>query len=230
MTVPIPRPAREIADDLQRRIAAGEFARGERLPTYDQLADEYGSARRTVARAVNELRARGLVVGVQGSGVYAADSQRRPPRRYPEFVSYRVDVGSPVQADGRHATAGGFGDRPPHLIPAYGLGRRAEPVAAPGLDLHEDEDVAPVAHDDVDLDAWAAPVAVEQDQAPLDQVGDGDALAVAADRVLGPGVRRLSSSCDRRCRSGGVAGSPGVIELWTAGVGNCLWLGVLWRA
>ncbi|MFG1676623.1 GntR family transcriptional regulator [Micromonospora sp. NPDC049282] len=47
--VPIPHTAKEIADDLTRRIGAGEFPRGARLPTYDALAAEYGSARRTVA-------------------------------------------------------------------------------------------------------------------------------------------------------------------------------------
>lgn len=71
--VPIPHTAREIADDLTRRIGAGEFPRGSRLPTYDALAEEYGSARRTVARAVDALKSRGIVVGVPGSGVYVAE-------------------------------------------------------------------------------------------------------------------------------------------------------------
>ncbi|SNS61027.1 GntR family transcriptional regulator, histidine utilization repressor [Asanoa hainanensis] len=73
MGVPIPHTAREIEDDLLRRIGAGEFRPGERLPTYDELAAEYGSARRTVARAVDALKARGIVVGVQGSGTYVAE-------------------------------------------------------------------------------------------------------------------------------------------------------------
>jgi DNA-binding GntR family transcriptional regulator len=73
LTVPIPRSARDIADDIARRIAAGEYRRGQRLPTYDELAEEYGSARRTVARAVDILKALGIVVGVQGSGVYVAE-------------------------------------------------------------------------------------------------------------------------------------------------------------
>ncbi|MFC4107692.1 winged helix-turn-helix domain-containing protein [Micromonospora zhanjiangensis] len=71
--VVIPHTAREIEDDLTRRIAAGEFPRGSRLPTYDRLAEEYGSARRTVARAMDALKARGTVVGVPGSGVYVAE-------------------------------------------------------------------------------------------------------------------------------------------------------------
>ncbi|GIF52989.1 regulatory GntR family protein [Asanoa ferruginea] len=73
MGVPIPHTAQEIEDDLLRRIGAGEFRRGERLPTYDELAAEYGSARRTVARAIDALKARGIVVGVQGSGTYVAE-------------------------------------------------------------------------------------------------------------------------------------------------------------
>ena len=67
--MPIPHSAQEIEADLIRRIAAGAFPRGSWLPTYDALAVEYGSARRTVSRAVDALKARGVVVGVRGSGV-----------------------------------------------------------------------------------------------------------------------------------------------------------------
>lgn len=74
MRVPIPHTAREIAEDLTRRIGAGEFRPGSRLPSYDALAEEYGSARRTVARAVDALKAHGIVVGVPGSGVYVAEA------------------------------------------------------------------------------------------------------------------------------------------------------------
>ncbi|GGO27607.1 hypothetical protein GCM10011576_52460 [Micromonospora parathelypteridis] len=74
MKVPIPHTAQEIEADLLRRIGSGEFPRGQRLPTYDELAAEYGSARRTVARAVEALKARGIVVGVRGSGVYVAEA------------------------------------------------------------------------------------------------------------------------------------------------------------
>lgn len=44
------------------------------MPSYDALAEEYGSARRTVARAVDALKAHGIVVGVPGSGVYVAEA------------------------------------------------------------------------------------------------------------------------------------------------------------
>jgi DNA-binding GntR family transcriptional regulator len=73
VAVTIPHTAQQIADDLTRRIAAGEYRRGQRLPTYDELAERYGSARRTVSRAVDILKATGLVVGVRGSGIYVAE-------------------------------------------------------------------------------------------------------------------------------------------------------------
>ena len=71
--MPIPYTARQIEDDLAHRIASGELKRGSRLPTYDELAEEYSSARRTVGRAIEALKARGLVVGVPGSGTYVAE-------------------------------------------------------------------------------------------------------------------------------------------------------------
>ncbi|MFF0152831.1 GntR family transcriptional regulator [Micromonospora sp. NPDC005203] len=74
MKVPIPHTAQEIEADLLRRIGSSEFPRGQRLPTYGELAAEYGSARRTVARAVAALKARGIVVGVRGSGVHVAEA------------------------------------------------------------------------------------------------------------------------------------------------------------
>jgi DNA-binding GntR family transcriptional regulator len=72
--VHIPHTARQIADDVRRRVAAGELKRGERLPTYEQIAEEYSSSRRTVGRAVEMLKAEGIVVGVQGAGVFVAEA------------------------------------------------------------------------------------------------------------------------------------------------------------
>ncbi|MBG6067849.1 DNA-binding GntR family transcriptional regulator [Micromonospora ureilytica] len=71
--VPIPHTSRQIEADLARRIGVREFPPGTRLPSYDALAAEYGSARRTVARALDALKARGLIVGVPGSGTYVAE-------------------------------------------------------------------------------------------------------------------------------------------------------------
>lgn len=59
---------RQIADDLQRRIAAGEIER--RLPGVRVIAATYGVAHATAARAVQELVSRGVVVSVPGRGTF----------------------------------------------------------------------------------------------------------------------------------------------------------------
>jgi len=74
----IPMGYRKIAADLRARIAAGEYPPGERLPTYAELAQLYSSSVSTIQRAVMLLQAEGVIVGVQGAGLYAAES---PPDR-----------------------------------------------------------------------------------------------------------------------------------------------------
>jgi GntR family transcriptional regulator len=65
--------ADEIADDLADRIQAGEYKPGSRLPTYRDLMDLYDVGYTTIYNVVVRLRARGLVRGAQGRGVYVVD-------------------------------------------------------------------------------------------------------------------------------------------------------------
>ncbi|WP_405925714.1 GntR family transcriptional regulator [Streptomyces sp. NBC_00035] len=59
-----------VADDVERKIRAGELAPGDRIPGELEMTETYGIARMTVARAVRELRERGLVVTVRGKGTF----------------------------------------------------------------------------------------------------------------------------------------------------------------
>ncbi|GGZ01040.1 hypothetical protein GCM10010385_58220 [Streptomyces geysiriensis] len=59
-----------VADDVARRIEAGELKSGDRVPGELQMAETYGIARMTVARAIKELRERGLVQTVRGKGTF----------------------------------------------------------------------------------------------------------------------------------------------------------------
>jgi len=61
---------RRIADDLERAIAGGVHAAGERLPGEIAIAGRLGVNRHTVRRALAELAARGLVRSERGSGTY----------------------------------------------------------------------------------------------------------------------------------------------------------------
>jgi DNA-binding GntR family transcriptional regulator len=64
----------QIADDLRARIAAGELARGVKLPSIRDLATEYGVAQMTANGALQQLRSEGLVIA-SGRGHFVADAQ-----------------------------------------------------------------------------------------------------------------------------------------------------------
>lgn len=71
-----PRKYREIADDLRRRIKAGEFGERRKLPSERRLREEYASVANslmTVRQALGVLRDEGLIESRVGSGWYVAE-------------------------------------------------------------------------------------------------------------------------------------------------------------
>ncbi|MCZ7414843.1 MULTISPECIES: GntR family transcriptional regulator [unclassified Streptomyces] len=75
----------EIAEHLRSRIAAGEFGPGELLPSGRDLAERWSVSRATAIKAMDVLRADGVVEARQGTG----------------FVVTETPVARP--AGGRHA-------------------------------------------------------------------------------------------------------------------------------
>ncbi|WP_229705655.1 winged helix-turn-helix domain-containing protein [Micromonospora sonchi] len=76
--MPIPTGGyREVAEDMAARIKSGEYGPGDRLPTYRELSDLYQVSVTTVQRAVIILQDRGLIVGLQGRGLWVAERQGR---------------------------------------------------------------------------------------------------------------------------------------------------------
>lgn len=68
-----------IAEELRRRITAGELGPGERVPSTRAITREWGVAIATASRALAALAADGLVRAVPGVGtVVAGPSPRRP--------------------------------------------------------------------------------------------------------------------------------------------------------
>lgn len=63
---------RRIQADLQRRIEAGEWAPGTRLPVHTELATQYGVSIGPVKTALNRLEALGLVVLRRGGSAIVA--------------------------------------------------------------------------------------------------------------------------------------------------------------
>jgi len=62
----------QIADELRQRVVAGEFAAGRLLPSESALSGQYSASRVTIRRALESLRAEGLVESRQGFGWFAA--------------------------------------------------------------------------------------------------------------------------------------------------------------
>lgn len=61
---------RQIADDLRRKIEAGELKRGGQLPTEIDLREQYDASRNTVRDAIKWLTTRGLVETRPGQGTF----------------------------------------------------------------------------------------------------------------------------------------------------------------
>jgi GntR family transcriptional regulator len=69
-----------IADDLRRRIQAGEFAPGAQLPTESVLMELYRVSLPTIRSALSVLRGEGLVESRHGLGTYIRQPRQRVRR------------------------------------------------------------------------------------------------------------------------------------------------------
>jgi len=65
-----PKLAQIVVDALRKRIGAGEFGPGEKLPTESQLTTHFGVSRTVVREAIAALAADGMVQPRQGAGVF----------------------------------------------------------------------------------------------------------------------------------------------------------------
>jgi GntR family transcriptional regulator len=63
---------------LRGRIESGEWEEGHRIPSIEELCDEYGVARNTVRQALQLLRSDGLIDGGRGVGTFVL---KRPAGR-----------------------------------------------------------------------------------------------------------------------------------------------------
>ncbi len=86
---PLSAPERltdRLADQLSRRIDAGELAPGQRLPTEQQLSEQFGVSRTVVREAVSRLKSTGLLVSRQGAGVFVAPRDQARPLAFDPSV------------------------------------------------------------------------------------------------------------------------------------------------
>ncbi|QPP07550.1 GntR family transcriptional regulator [Streptomyces bathyalis] len=90
-------PYLRIADLLRERIANGEWAVGEKLPSRARLGEEYGVGHNVVRRANDLLISQGILEGRTGSGTYVAEPRSR--LRMVRSLSREQQGGSPFRAD-----------------------------------------------------------------------------------------------------------------------------------
>src|SRR5271168_4789023 len=84
---------RQVADGIERGIADGTFAPGERLPGETEIAETYRVNRHTVRRALATLAERGLVRAERGSGTYVEAPRLAYPLRSRTRFSEIVGAG-----------------------------------------------------------------------------------------------------------------------------------------
>jgi GntR family phosphonate transport system transcriptional regulator len=84
---------RQVADGIERGIADGTFASGERLPGETEIAETYRVNRHTVRRALAMLSERGLVRAERGSGTYVEAPRLAYPLRSRTRFSEIVGAG-----------------------------------------------------------------------------------------------------------------------------------------
>ncbi|MEV0346158.1 GntR family transcriptional regulator [Nonomuraea sp. NPDC050680] len=73
-------PYLRIVSEIKRRVEAGELRAGDRVPSTRQVAEQWGVARATAAKALNTLRQEGVVVAVSRVGTVVAEPV---PRSFP---------------------------------------------------------------------------------------------------------------------------------------------------
>ncbi|KFI56614.1 GntR family transcriptional regulator [Bifidobacterium callitrichos] len=94
------RDYRKLAQQLRDRIASGEFAQGGKLPTEDQLIEEYKTTRYGVRNAIALLAEAGDVFPVRGSGVFV-----REDRGEGDYLSIGTTRGISGEYPGRKVTS-----------------------------------------------------------------------------------------------------------------------------
>lgn len=62
-----------VAEDIERQIREGACPPQSKLPTTDELCEQYGVSRITVRKAMDVLSERGFVIKRRGSGTYVKD-------------------------------------------------------------------------------------------------------------------------------------------------------------
>jgi DNA-binding FadR family transcriptional regulator len=68
----------QVIDDITAQIESGRLQPGDRLPSTAELRTEYGVSITVVRNAMQWLKAKGLVEGLSGVGVFVVERDDKP--------------------------------------------------------------------------------------------------------------------------------------------------------
>src|ERR1051325_9097237 len=121
-------PHRQIAAQIRAQIRRGDWAPGERLPSIPAIAAQYGVAKQTVQRTIDQLRIEGILITKPGSGTFVRGTRRKLNRlsrgRYGPRRGYHADLAARYR---QQLTEVGHCPAPPDVAEAFGV--------SPGADL-----------------------------------------------------------------------------------------------
>src|SRR2546429_8728808 len=84
---------REVFETLLADIASGRFQPGDRLPTEAELAKTFLASRSTIARAMRDLKGRGLLNRQRGAGTRIARRQTNQIALFTPFAQSAAGLG-----------------------------------------------------------------------------------------------------------------------------------------
>ena len=110
----------EVADELRSQIEAGTFGVGGMLPSESSLSAEHDTSRVTVRKALEALRAEGLIDSRQGSGWFVSAEPVRQSLASLDTLEHQLE-GAGI-ASSREVLSFGFVDAPELAAQALGSG------------------------------------------------------------------------------------------------------------
>src|SRR5437763_12345552 len=84
---------RHVFETLLGEIASGRFQPGDRLPTEAELAKTFSASRSTIARAMKDLKSRGLLNRQRGGGTHVARQEGTRIALFTPFAQSAAELG-----------------------------------------------------------------------------------------------------------------------------------------
>lgn len=113
-------PYMQVVRHIREQIAAGELTEGDLVPSARKLATDWGIALATAVKALNTLRAEGLVAGVPGVGTVVTGRESHSSAQERLVVTHRTGLIYPPGHYARIRSAE-LVPAPPHVADALGL-------------------------------------------------------------------------------------------------------------